>query len=61
MRGHQGKLSDSHTVMATAKHFIGDGATEYGVEGGVTTLSETEIEQRLLPPIALLWHPGWVL
>ena len=50
VRGHQGKLSDSHTVMATAKHFIGDGATEYGVEGGVTTLSETEIEERLLPP-----------
>ena len=36
--------------MATAKHFIGDGATEYGVEGGVTTLSETEIEEHLLPP-----------
>ena len=50
VKGHQGKLSDGHTVMATAKHFIGDGATEYGVEGGVTTLSETEIEERLLPP-----------
>lgn len=50
IRGHQGKLSDRRTVMATAKHFIGDGATEYGVEGGVTTLSEAEIEERLLPP-----------
>ncbi|MGB5316973.1 MAG: glycoside hydrolase family 3 N-terminal domain-containing protein [Robiginitalea sp.] len=50
IRGHQGKLSEAHTVMATAKHFIGDGSTEYGVEGGVTTLSETEIKERLLPP-----------
>ena len=50
VRGHQGKLSEAHTVMATAKHFIGDGSTEYGVEGGVTTLSETEIRERLLPP-----------
>ena len=28
VRGHQGKLSDCNAVMATAKHFIGDGATE---------------------------------
>jgi beta-glucosidase len=50
VRGHQGKLSDPHTVMATAKHFIGDGATDYGVEGGETTLSARQIRERLLPP-----------
>jgi beta-glucosidase len=50
IRGHQGILSESQTVMATAKHFVGDGATEYGVEGGATTLSAQEIEERLLPP-----------
>ncbi len=50
VRGHQGKLSDPHTVMATAKHFIGDGATDYGVEGGETTLSTAQIRERLLPP-----------
>lgn len=50
IRGYQGELSDSKTVMATAKHFIGDGATEYGVEGGETSLSKLEINQRLLPP-----------
>ena len=27
VKGHQGDLTDNTTVMATAKHFIGDGAT----------------------------------
>lgn len=50
IRGHQGELSHPHTVMATAKHFVGDGATDHGREGGNTTLSLPEISQRLLPP-----------
>lgn len=50
VRGHQGKLSDSHTVMATAKHFVGDGATDFGVEGGETSLDSEELVKRLLPP-----------
>jgi beta-glucosidase len=50
IRGYQGELSDSKTVMATAKHFIGDGATDYGIEGGETSLSNKEISERLLPP-----------
>lgn len=49
IRGHQG-LTEPFTVMATAKHFIGDGATDFGVEGGNTTLSLDEIRQQLLPP-----------
>jgi len=48
--GHQGNLKDSHTVLATAKHFVGDGSTDYGIEGAETSLSEKEIEERLLPP-----------
>ena len=48
--GHQGKLSDSHTVMATAKHFIGDGATDFGKEGGETSLSFQQVSERLLAP-----------
>ena len=36
--------------MATAKHFIGDGATNFGVEGGETSLSTKEIQERLLAP-----------
>ncbi len=50
IKGHQGNLSDSKTVMATAKHFVGDGSTDFGVEGGETSLSAKEIQERLLAP-----------
>jgi len=50
IKGYQGNLADATTVMATAKHFIGDGATDFGVEGGETSLSVSEIYQYLLPP-----------
>ena len=50
VRGHQGNLSDGTTVMATAKHFVGDGATDFGVEGGNTSLSAKEIKELLLTP-----------
>lgn len=50
VRGHQGDLTQSNTVMATAKHFIGDGATDFGREGGETSLSNKEVFKRLLPP-----------
>jgi beta-glucosidase len=48
--GHQGILSDKKTVMATAKHFVGDGSTDFGVEGGDTTLNMNQISKMLLPP-----------
>lgn len=50
INGHQGNLEASHTVLATAKHFIGDGATDFGVEGGETSLSVKEINKLLLAP-----------
>lgn len=50
VEGHQGILSDPRKVMATAKHFIGDGSTDYGKEGGETSLTYQEVVQRLLPP-----------
>lgn len=50
VKGHQGNLSDRKTVMATAKHFIGDGATDFGVEGGNTSMNAKQIEERLLAP-----------
>lgn len=50
VRGHQGELSDKNTVMATAKHFVGDGATDFGSEGGNTTLAMKEVSEQLLPP-----------
>jgi beta-glucosidase len=50
IRGYQGELSASHTVMATAKHYVGDGSTDFGIEGGNTSLSLQEVNERLLPP-----------
>lgn len=47
--GHQGS-AESINVIATTKHFIGDGATDFGVEGGNTSLPRAEVLQRLLPP-----------
>jgi beta-glucosidase len=50
VRGHQGLPGHPISLIATAKHFIGDGATDFGVEGGNATLSEEEVLKRLLPP-----------
>lgn len=50
VKGHQGNLADPKTVMATAKHFIGDGATDFGVEGGETSMNAKQIQERLLAP-----------
>lgn len=50
VKGLQGNLLAPTTVMATAKHFVGDGATDFGIEGGETSLSSQEISERLLPP-----------
>lgn len=50
VEGHQGSFSDPRKVMATTKHFIGDGATDYGQEGGETSLSRKEVNEYLLPP-----------
>lgn len=36
--------------MATAKHFIGDGAPDFGIEGGNTSLGNKDIYERLIAP-----------
>ncbi len=50
VKGHQGADLNADSVMATAKHFIGDGSTDNGVEGGDCTLTPEEVRERLLPP-----------
>lgn len=50
IKGFQGNLSDKKTVMATAKHFIGDGSTDYGIEGGQTSVKVKNIQEKLLSP-----------
>ena len=58
VKGYQGDLSDKYTVMATAKHFIGDGATDFGIEGGTTSVSIKEVSERLLPPYRAAVNEG---
>jgi beta-glucosidase len=58
VKGYQGKLPDHTRVLATAKHFIGDGATDFGIEGGNTSLSIKEISERLLPPYRAAVNEG---
>ena len=51
--GHQGiDLAARYTVAATAKHYIGDGATHGGVEGGNAVISEQQLREIYLPPYA---------
>ncbi|MDQ0765458.1 glycoside hydrolase family 3 N-terminal domain-containing protein [Streptomyces canus] len=62
--GLQGsKLSDSGSVMATAKHYIGDGGTTGGVDEGNTELSEADLRAIHLPPFreAVARHVGSVM
>ncbi|UII78692.1 glycoside hydrolase family 3 N-terminal domain-containing protein [Flagellimonas sp. CMM7] len=58
VKGLQGNLLDKHTVMATAKHFIGDGATDSGVEGGEASLNSQQVQERLLPPYIVAVDEG---
>ncbi len=51
IQGHQGTdLAQRHTIAATAKHYLGDGATVGGVEGGNAIISEQALKERFLPP-----------
>jgi beta-glucosidase len=51
IEGHQGvSLASRHTVAATAKHFIGDGATQGGVEGGNAIMTDEVMRETYLPP-----------
>ena len=42
VRGLQGELGSSTSVLATAKHYLGDGGTLHGVDQGETRTSEAE-------------------
>ena len=51
VRGFQGKkLSDPTSVLACAKHFIGDGGTKDGVDQGNDVCDESTIRKLYLPP-----------
>jgi beta-glucosidase len=55
--GFQGSSLSSTSVLATAKHFVGDGGTKYGtgssgylIDQGDAQISETELDAVHLPP-----------
>jgi beta-glucosidase len=51
IEGMQGRSLDAKTsIMATAKHFIGDGGTTGGVDQGNTQISLDELRKVHLPP-----------
>jgi beta-glucosidase len=57
--GHQGvALNARNTIAATAKHYIGDGATTGGVEGGNAVIDEQQLRDVLLPPYAAAVDAG---
>ena len=59
VRGHQGaRLWARNTVAATAKHYLADGATEGGVEGGDAVMSDEEMRELYLPPYAVAVEEG---
>jgi beta-glucosidase len=48
--GYQGDSTGSpYRILACAKHFIGDGGTEYGTNAGNTILTETDLRRIHLP------------
>jgi len=52
VKGFQGKqLSDRpDSILACAKHFIGDGGTQYGTDEGDTVCDEATLRKLYLPP-----------
>ena len=57
--GHQGtSLAHRHTIAATAKHFLGDGATDGGIEGGNATMTDQVMRETYLPPYAAAVDKG---
>ncbi|UYB53732.1 exo 1,3/1,4-beta-D-glucan glucohydrolase [Xanthomonas sp. AM6] len=43
VRGMQGRLGDDASVLATAKHYLGDGATEHGQDQGVARIDKARM------------------
>jgi beta-glucosidase len=54
VRGHQGdgNLAKSGAIAACAKHYLGDGATDDGVNNGITSISEATMRAVHLPQFA---------
>ena len=50
VKGFQGDELSSHSVLACAKHFIGDGGTQGGIDQGNCVCDEATLRKLYLPP-----------
>jgi beta-glucosidase len=57
-RGCQARLPQGNLVLACAKHFIGDGGTQEGVDQGNTVCDEATLRRLFLPPYAAAIKAG---
>ena len=59
VRGQQGDHYDAEwRVISTAKHFIGDGATDKGYDRGNATMTEKDLSEKYLPPYEAVVEQG---
>ena len=59
VRGQQGDHYDAEwRVISTAKHFIGDGATDNGYDRGNATMTEKDLREKYLPPYEAVVEQG---
>jgi len=59
VRGYQGDdLSDRHTFISTAKHFVGYGASEAGRDYNTVDMSERVLREIYLPPFKAMVEEG---
>jgi len=49
VQGLQDNLSDPQTILACAKHYVGDGGTQYGIDQGNTVVSEEVLREVHMP------------
>ena len=59
VRGQQGdRYNAEWRVISTAKHFIGDGATDNGYDRGNATMTEKDLREKYLPPYEAVVEQG---
>jgi len=58
VRGFQARLPEGNFVLGCAKHFIGDGGTQNGVDQGNVISDEASVRRLFLPPYAAAVRAG---
>jgi beta-glucosidase len=58
VRGFQSRLPQGNFVLACAKHYIGDGGTQDGIDQGNTVCDETVLRSLFFPPYAAAVREG---